>query len=33
VKKGGWADYEQLLRPVFSLFGGKKNVNFFLKTL
>ena len=20
-----WADYEQLLRPVFSLFGGQKN--------
>ena len=23
VKKRGWADYKQLLRPVFSLFRGK----------
>ena len=28
-----WADYEQLLRPVFSLFWGQKIIsNFFLKT-
>ena len=26
VKKRGWADYEQLLRPVFSLFRGKKKI-------
>ena len=29
VEKRGWADYEQLLRPVFSLFRGQK----FLKIL
>ena len=31
-KKSIWANYEQLLRPVFSLFRGqKKNFNFFWK--
>ena len=29
-----WADYEQLLRPVFSLFWGQKNIkNFFENTI
>ena len=29
-EKRVWADYEQLLRPVFSLFRGQKNIlNFF----
>ena len=32
-KKRGWADYEQHLRTVFSLFQGQQNVLFFLKTL
>ena len=28
-KKRVWADYEQLLRPVFSLFRGQKNILIF----
>ena len=32
VLKKVWADYEQLLREVFSTFCGQKK-NFFLKTL
>ena len=33
-KKGAWADYEQLLRAVFSCFQGqKKSQNFFENTL
>ena len=32
VKKRVWADYEQLLRPIFSLFRGQKiSLNFFWK--
>ena len=26
-KEKNWANYEQLLRPVFSRFHGKKNTN------
>ena len=25
-KEKNWANYEQLLRPVFSSFGGQKNI-------
>ena len=33
TEKKIWADYEQLLRPVFHVFVSKKNVKIFLKTL
>ena len=33
TEKKVWADYEQLLRLVFSCFQVQKNDNFFLKTL
>ena len=26
-KKNNWADYEQLLRPVFQVFVGQKKIN------
>ena len=29
-KKSVWANYEQLLRVLFSCFQGQKNVEFFL---
>ena len=33
VKKRGWADYEQILRPVFFTFLGSNFFLFFLETL
>ena len=34
VKKKGWADYEQLLRPVFLSFHGQKiNLKFFFENI
>ena len=33
LKKGVWANYEQLLRVVFSYFLMLKNVKMFFKTL
>ena len=31
IEKKNWADYEQLLREVFSCFGGQKNFDFLKK--
>ena len=34
MKKRGWADYEQLLRPVFHFFGVEKEfLDFFENTI
>ena len=33
LKKRVWADYEQLLRVIFSCFQGQKNVKKFLKNI
>ena len=33
TEKKNWADYGRFLRAVFHVFKGKKNFNFFLKSI